>query len=293
MTLQQIQYFRVLAKVQHYTKASEELLISQPSLSYSISQLEKELDVSLFEKQGKKVILNKNGEFFLKYVEKSLDILDEGIKMLQILIDTSKGNVNLGYIYSISSVFIPKLINNFYNDDSNKSIKFNFVQNLNDNLITDLKNNKIDLAFCTYPSEGINYIPIFYQPLYVIVPNDHRLASKKEIDISEIKDEPFIFLNKNSGLRQMLDTIFKEMDIKPNIIFEAEECNAVMAFVSLNYGISIIPEVPAMNSNIATVNIKNSMLKRKIYMCWGDETHLTPPVRKVKNYILQNYKLNN
>ncbi len=74
MTLQQLNYFRVLAKIQHYTKAADILLIAQPSLSYSMSQLEKELNVELFERHGRKVKLSYSGEQFLKYVEKALDI---------------------------------------------------------------------------------------------------------------------------------------------------------------------------------------------------------------------------
>ena len=108
MTLQQLHYFRVLAKVQHYTKAAEILLIAQPSLSYSISQLEKELNTQLFERSGRKVKLSYAGERFLEYVEKSLDILEEGTMMLKTLADSSKGEVSLGYIYSVSSKFIRK-----------------------------------------------------------------------------------------------------------------------------------------------------------------------------------------
>jgi DNA-binding transcriptional LysR family regulator len=70
MNLKQLQYFRVLAKTEHYTKAAEKLYITQPSLSYSISELEKEFDTQLFEKEGRNVKLTKYGRvfffFFLK-----------------------------------------------------------------------------------------------------------------------------------------------------------------------------------------------------------------------------------
>ena len=108
MTLQQLHYFRVLARVQHYTKAADILHIAQPSLSYSISQLESELSIKLFEKQGKQVRLSYPGEKFLEYVEKSLEILEDGTHDAKTLSDTEKGEVTLGYIYSISSKFIPE-----------------------------------------------------------------------------------------------------------------------------------------------------------------------------------------
>lgn len=292
MTLQQLYYFRVLAKIQHYTKASEELLISQPSLSYSIAELEKELNVPLFEKHGKKIKLTRYGSFFLSYVESSLAMLDEGVKMLKTLVDPLAGKVNLGYIYSLSSSFVPQIIENFYKDKSNKAITFNFIQNLNNIIIEDLRNGKTDLAFCVKPSKDTSYVPLLEQELYLIVPKSHPYAGRKEISLMEAKDEPFVFLNKNSGLRELLDATFKDMGITPKIVFEAEECNAVLAFVALNFGISIIPKVPTLdNSDVSVLKIKDAQFTRTVYMAWMENRYMTPPVKKVKDFIIDNYAI--
>ncbi len=287
MTLQQLQYFRTLAKIQHYTKAAEILLISQPSLSYSIAELEKELNVSLFLKQGKKIKLSLYGELFLNYVERSLDLLAEGKKTLEVFVDPLKGRINLGYLYSLSSSLIPQIIANFYKDKSNKSITFNFIQNLNNIIMDDLKSGKIDLAFCVKPSKDTSSIPILEQELYLIVPKNHPYAGRKEISLREVEDEPFVFLNKNSGLREMIDAIFKDMGVKPRIVFEAEECNAVMTFVSLSFGISIIPKVPALdNSDVSVLKIIQPACTRTVYVAWMENRYMTPPVKKVKDFII-------
>ena len=291
MTLQQLQYFRVLAKIQHFTKAAEILLIAQPSLSYSISQLEKELNTKLFERHGKNLKLSYPGEQFLKYVEKSLDILDEGTNMLKTLADSSMGEVSLGYIYSISSKFIPEMIKKFYENDSNKGIKFSLVQNLSEQLLKDLKNNKIQLAFCPKPDKGYNCVKIFKQPLYLIVPKSHPFSQRKCINVSDLVNEPFVALNKSSSLRTTVDDIFAKSNFSPKIAFEAEECNAVISFVSLNLGISIVPEIPSMHKNVSTVRICNLPLVREIYLCWTDDKYLSPAVLKTKDFIIKNFNL--
>lgn len=97
MTLQQLQYFRTLAKVQHYTKAAEILFVSQPSLSYAISELEKELSLALFERHGKKIQLSAQGKIFLTYVESALDQLEKGVVTIKSL-NPLGGAVRLGYI---------------------------------------------------------------------------------------------------------------------------------------------------------------------------------------------------
>ena len=291
MTLQQLYYFKVLAKIQHFTKAAEVLLIAQPSLSYSIAQLEKELNVELFERNGKKIKLSYFGERFLEYVGKSLDTLDEGVMMLKTLADSSTGEVSLGYIYSVSSKFIPGMIRKFYEDDSNKLIKFSLVQNLNEQLLKDLKSNKIDLAICPKPEKGFKYAKIFKQQLYLIVPKKHRFSQRKCIDITDIIDEPFVALSKSSYLRNIVDDIFKKSDFSPNIVFEAEECNAVISYVSLNFGISIVPEIPSMYKHVNTVKICNLPLEREIYLCWTDDKYLSPAAIKVKDFIINNFSL--
>lgn len=290
MTLQQLYYFRVLAKVQHYTKAAEILLIAQPSLSYSISQLENELNVKLFERNGRSIKLSYAGEQFLKYVEKSLDTLDEGTMMLKTLADSSTGEVSLGYIYSMSSKFIPEMIKKFYENDSNKNIKFSLVQNLSEQLLKDLKSNKIDLAICPKTDDGFKSVKIFEQPLYLIIPKSHPFSHKKCIAVSDLANEPFVALSKSSSLRSTVDDIFARSNFTPNIIFEAEECNAVISFVSLNLGVSIVPEIPSMYKHINTVKICKMPLVREIYLCWTDK-YSSPAAVKIRDFIINNFSI--
>ncbi|MFR2926133.1 MAG: LysR family transcriptional regulator [Eubacterium sp.] len=83
MNIYNLRYFVTLARIRQYTKAAEELCITQPSLSHAISQMEKELGVKLFEKNGHKITLTQFGEEFLSYAEKTLDVLDDGMLLLK------------------------------------------------------------------------------------------------------------------------------------------------------------------------------------------------------------------
>lgn len=85
MNIYNLRYFVTLARIRQYTKAAEELCITQPSLSHAISQMEKELGVKLFEKNGHKITLTQFGEEFLSYAEKTLDVLDDGIASIFVL----------------------------------------------------------------------------------------------------------------------------------------------------------------------------------------------------------------
>ena len=110
MNLNHLYYFRALAKEEHYTRTADMLSITQPSLSHAISCLESELGVKLFEKQGRNAKLTKYGALFLRYVEQSLDMLDEGKRVVTETSGTSGGFIDMGYIFTLGSHFIPNLI---------------------------------------------------------------------------------------------------------------------------------------------------------------------------------------
>ena len=102
MNLYHLRYFVTLAHLEHYTKAAENLSITQPSLSHAISLLENELGVALFEKEGRNIVLTKYGKIFLKDVEKSLEILDSSVKSLKIT-GTGEGQIDLEHLVLILS----------------------------------------------------------------------------------------------------------------------------------------------------------------------------------------------
>jgi len=289
MTLQQLRYFQVLAKIEHFTKASQALCITQPSLSYAMSELEKELDVQLFDKHGKKIALSAQGRKFLKFVDGSLALLDEGIETVR-LSGPVQGRLTLGYISSLSSPFLPEVLTSFYKDPANEKITFNFVQNLNNALIEGLKQGDIDLAFCPDPSKDVASAPVLRQELFLVIPRSHRLAQRPEIDIHEVKDEPFILTNRKSGLRRMIGNIFREMKIRPKVAFEAEDCTVAITFVSLQYGLSIIPVTPNLgNPDVVGVRLKNPEFSRTVYMAWTPSRNLAPAVRRVRDFIAERW----
>ena len=126
MTLLQLLYFDTLARVLHYTRAAQELHISQPSLSYAINELEKELDVQLFVREKRHITLTPYGQRFLPYVQKALQSLDQGKTTLKEMKGEAEYVVRLGYFHSISSSLIPSMMESFYQDLSHRHTHFQF-----------------------------------------------------------------------------------------------------------------------------------------------------------------------
>ena len=127
MNLSQLKYFVTLARLEHYTKAAEELEISQPSLSYAMTMLEQELGTKLFQKKGRNIVLTKYGKFFLDYVEQSLQTLELGVRKTKSMTGQTKGRIDLAYIYTLGSEFVPRIVGDFLRSHEELDIQFHFT----------------------------------------------------------------------------------------------------------------------------------------------------------------------
>ena len=209
MNLYHLRYFVTLAHWEHYTKAAAELSITQPSLSHAIASLEQELGVNLFEKEGRNIVLTKYGRMFLEDVEKSMEILDSGIKTLKSA-GAGEGIIDLGFLRTLGTDLVPELIKGYKKEYSDRNIEFNLNTGVTEDLLSGLKNKKYDMVICSkLPKEpGIDFIPIAQQRLVLAVPSDHPLAIRKTITLSETLEYPQIIFSKRSGLRSVIDELF-------------------------------------------------------------------------------------
>ena len=292
MTLLQLQYFKILARVLHYTQAAAELHIAQPSLSYSIKELEKELGVKLFEKDSRHIKLTVYGEQFLPYAERALEMIDEGVGVLKQMAGSAQQIVRLGYFYSISASLIPAVMIGIYGQEKNQSIRFQFTEAPSFDLFQQLKKGELDLAFCLHQDPDIESVTIMRQPLYLAVPEHHPLAKRESVCFEDFAREPIVMLDKPSSLRQKMDEIYYQHDLTPNVVFEVRECNAALQYVALRFGVSVLPQVPAMeNEKVVTIPISDetSSFVRTVCLSWMKNRPLSPAARRVRDYIVEYY----
>lgn len=294
MTLLQLQYFSTLARVLHYTHAAEELHISQPTLSYSINELEKEMGVRLFEKQNRKIFLTESGERFLPYVKKAMQFLDEGVDVTRQTAGQATMNVRIGYFHSISASLIPSLVEKVYHSDVGRRVRFQFTEDTSFDIFNKLKNGDLDLAFCAHRDDWADSITIMKQPLYLAVPADHALASKEFVSFMDFAREPMVMLDKPSSLRMLTDRIFSRHGIIPNVVFEVRECNAALQYVALKFGVAVLPEVPAMKTErerLRAIPIDDPSREfiRTVYLSWDRARPLSRAAQDVRNLIVSQY----
>ena len=289
MNLYHLRYFVTLAHLEHYTKAAELLAITQPSLSHAISSLEKELGVKLFEKEGRNVVLTKCGQVFLEDVQQSLNILDSSINKLQ-MTGSGEGQIDLAVLRTLSTQFVPGLVRDYLNEHPGQNIDFRFHNStgLTPDMIEGLKNRKYDIAFCSKMDNepSVEFIPVAKQELVLIVPNGHPLCTREEIDLSETLDYTHIAFSRRSGLRPIIDKLFKDYKRHPHIAYEVEEDEAVAGLVASDFGIAIVPHMALLNyMPVQIIHIAHHTWKRIFYMCTLKDVYQAPAVNDFKRFV--------
>ena len=294
MNLNQLHYFVTLAHMEHYTNAAQKLSITQPSLSHAITSLEEELGTSLFERQGRNVGLTKYGRLFMEYAEEALDILDAGIKKTKAMTSEKSGKVDIGYIYTQGSEFIPELVSGFLEANRDKQVDFGFSNGITKEIVQGVKEEKYDIGFCSMVSgeKELEFIPVSQEKLVAAVPPGHPLAGRKKASFEEIASYPQIFFNKGSGLRGVISQIFRDYGMKPDIVYTVDEDSAMVGLVARGFGVCIVPDAATVRSMKASfLEIENLDYRRFIYMVTLKNKYQAPIARLFADYVKDYYSL--
>lgn len=246
MELNQLEYFIALAHIKNFTKAAKSLNVSQPALSRSISRLEKDLNIPLFIRDSRKVNLTQYGQTFLTYAERILQELETARQDITNMAEPDSGVVNLSFMHSLGAYLVPDLLKEFRK--IYPKIQFRLNQNHSFLLSKQLLKGESDLCLCSAPinMDGIAWVPLLNEELFIIVPNTHPLANRDSINISEIASEPFVTLKPMYGLRTKTEHLFEMASIRPKIRFEGDEIITVASLVAANLGVSLVPKIPGM-----------------------------------------------
>lgn len=290
MNLNQLKAFCVLARTLHYSRAAEELEIAQPSLSRMICQLERELDAPLFEKQGRGIILSKQGTLFYSYVNRGLEEIERGTLAVQELMHPGSGTIDFAFIYALSPTYIPQLIQNFFGNKNNKNIRFRFYQLNSRYIVQKLKDGSCDIGLCSFVENEplIDFRPIVKQEYVLMVSNHHPLARKDSVTLEEAAMYDFILpLDKTSYVEQQ----FSKLGITPRVTSRVEEDHAAAALVSINLGIAIIPKNKILEQyDVKLLPFEPYPLYRKFYMATLRDKHFTPAAENFYRFLLDESK---
>ncbi|MFD8191306.1 LysR family transcriptional regulator [Streptomyces wuyuanensis] len=279
-------YFAGVARHEHVTRAAQELGVPQSTLSRAMVRLEQDLGVTLFTRKGRTVSLTPAGRDFLVSVERALAEVERAAESVRADADPSGGKVAFGFLHTMGSETVPELIRAFRVD--HPRIRFTLVQNYGEAMIERLRAGELDLCLTSPVPDAPDLVArrLDEQRLRLVVPDDHRLATRKRIRLAEAADETFVTLEPGYGLRRITDALCAEAGFSPRVAFEGEEAETLRGLVAAGLGVALLPPPAVPRPGVVELTVTAPRAIREVGVAWLDGHVDTPPVAAFKRFLL-------
>lgn len=290
MEISQLEYFVILARIKHFTKAARSVAITQSALSHSIGKLERELNVSLFDRTEQGVFLTSAGEYFLSHAEKALNELKKGQKELKEMNDPKKGLIHFSFIHSLGTDLIPSLVAGY--GKLHRHARFVLTQNNSVFLTSNLLEGKDDMCLCPplMNMGNIIWVYLYSEELFAAVPQGHRLAGRKSLMMRDLAGEPFMSLKRSYNLRLLSEQLLAQAGITPNIIYEGDDVHTLAGLIASGMGVSILPKITTIVlPDVVFIPFTDVSCKREIGLAWNSAAEMPPASDAFRQYILQRF----
>lgn len=238
MEVKQLLFFKRAAELEHMTKAAQELQVSQPFLSHSISELETELGVKLFDHVGRGIVLNSCGRAFYRHVVKVFQEMEDATRELQDI--TQRGNKHISIITNVS-LYLPELLKGMTQLDPSITIRQQSARRRR--IIRTLNEGRVDYAICCPPLKepGMETTILMREEGVVVYPPGHWLETRKQIHVSELLDEPLTSVAPGYGTRDAIEEYCERQRLSPNFVVETTDTATIFQYVKSGVGISFAP----------------------------------------------------
>lgn len=289
LTLRQLRVFESVARHLSFSRAAEELYLTQPAVSMQIKQLEDNIGLPVFEQLGKKIYLTDAGRELFQYSRSIAQQLKEMEEVLDQLKGLDRGRLIISVI-STAKYFVPRLLASFQRIHPKVSVSF-YVAN-REHVLKHLADNEVDLAVMGRPSQGMDVLaePIMDNPLVCIAAPDHPLAKSKKVPLSRLEEESFLVREPGSGTRHAMERFFTEHGIKLNRGMEMDTNEAIKAVVGAGMGLSVISlhtcELEVETGRLVALNVEHFPIVRQWYLVHRTHKRMTAVALAFREYLL-------
>ena len=254
MELRHLKYFLAVAEELNFTKAAEKLFISQPPLSRQIAELEEEIQARLFIRNNKKVALTEAGKYFKNEVTALFQNLERITAKTKKIAENVSGEFRIAYISSIYSAVISDLIKHL--KEQFPYVNFKLFEVSTTKQISALEQGKIDLGIIRSPVKSPKIkSQLWFQDGFSVVYNKNLIQIKSEKDIPYLKEETFVFFNKDYAphYHEVLLELCAFYGFEPQVVHESNNINSIVQLVKNGLGVSIVPSNIAKNNSDAEI----------------------------------------
>lgn len=265
MELRQLECFKAVCQVLHFTRASEILGITQPTLSYQIKLLEDELGVPLFNRIGKKITLTEAGNVLDRYCQTVFSALSGAKEEIGELRRADRGVLSAAVLIGELNEFVSRLIGDFYKIHPKLQFKLFGAEDVTELLLHEAAD--FGVTILPLEDERFEQIPLYKEQFYFVVNRDHFLASRAAVDFDEVKNHPVVMFPATHRCRQMLDSICSSRGYRLHPQIETTTIESLLLLIKAGAGVSVLSKTLLElydTNDLAAIPVSNPSLEREI-----------------------------
>lgn len=287
-TLHQLRVFEAAARHGSFTRAAEELFLTQPTISMQIKQLTKSVGIPLFEQVGKRLYLTEAGRELFATCKEIFNTLAQFEMKVADLKGLKQGQLRLAVI-TTAKYFIPRLLGSFC--QLYPGIEISLQVTNHEGILERMTSNQDDLYIMSQVPEHLDiyYEAFLENPLVVLAPVNHPLAKEKNIPISKLANEPFIMREPGSGTRRAVQELFDKNDVQVKVKLELGSNEAIKQAIAGGLGISVLSRHTLMPyaEDLTILDVEHFPIKRDWYMVYPNGKQLSIVGRTYFEYLLE------
>ena len=240
MNFDQLRSFRAVATYGGFRRAAESTYLTQSTISMQVAALERELGVKLFERLGRKIVLTHAGETMLRYANRILSLVDESRRTMAAFREVDAGDLVVGASLTIGSYLVPSIFGRFHRLHPGVRLVLDIAPT--HQVASQVTDGALDVGLVEGPVDDPDLItePFHMDELVLIVANNHRWATREQVSVAELPEDPFLAREPGSGTQEIIQERLAEQGIKLRPTLELGSPEALKQAVRAGLGVAIV-----------------------------------------------------
>lgn len=286
MELKHLEYFLEVTRMGSFTKAADNLYMTQPAISRIIKSLEVELGVELFIRSRKQLILTDAGKILLRRAEAVHEELGLLRTDLERLTTFQKGHLRIGLPSIVQSSFFSELIADFHQEYP--EVTFQLEEDGSKGIEEMVLAGKLDFGVVVLPNTHnyFDYYSFDQEQLMLVVPSHHGLAKQQEAKLENLSEEAFILFTSDFKLRNTIVHVCKQIGFEPRIISETSQLDYIEEMVASGLGITLLPESTCkdLTGDVEIISLHTPVIEWNLGFIWHHEAQLSRIAKEFIRY---------
>ncbi len=292
-TLHQLKVFEAVARNSSFTRAAEELFLTQPTVSMQVKQLAKTVGMPLFEQVGKKLYLTESGKALFETCQDMFERMDRFEMAIANIKGLKQGSLRISTITTAKYV-IPRILGPFCNRYPGIDVSLTVTNH--QFVLEGLASNRNDIYIVSHVPEDLDVqaIPFMENPLVVLAPKEHPLVGEKNISLARVAQEPFILREPGSGTRRAAQSLFESHGIPLKVRLDLGSNEAIKQAIAGGMGLSVLSKhtlaLEGLTNQLAVLDVEHFPIPRTWYVIYPSGKQLSTIAQEFLDYLLNEGK---